>query len=478
MEEIVKNTKARLHLSPKPRRLTSVVLILLVVCGVMSAMFAAITADLRSRDFLRGRAQTIANALPTESVAFLEGEAEDTKKFEYIELKRRLERIQADNRDLRHVYLMTLKDKKPVYLVDALPGNNADFSAPGTVYEDAPQQLMNSFGTSEAFIEGPFRDQWGTWISAFAPVIDPITDQTVALVGTDTPALNYYFEVLVYALVPLCLAAIPLAGLLRDRKLATKEWEITQLKNQFVSIASHELRSPLSGMVWAIQSLLKNPESNLADQQKALLQDMFKSAEASTATINEILDLSVFERGQTTAATFSSIDVVTALREVQKTLSLGAQEKKLRIVLDKTIPIAATTSGDINALRRAFMNLISNSIKYAFEGTEISLSYRSEDNQHIFAIADKGIGIPKDEQDKVIGGYYRAKNASKVQAHGTGLGLWITRLIIEEHGGKLWLESEEDKGTTMYVSLPKVAAFTESRPSQEPQKSVVPPRPA
>lgn len=440
---------------PKPRRLTSVVLILIIVTGVMSSLFAAISVDLKGRDYLRGRAQTIANALPTESVAFLEGISDDTKKFEYKELKGRLERVKANNQDLPYVYLMALKDK-PVFLVDATSSNSEDFLPPGTEYEQPSNALLGGFSSSEAFIEGPTQNRWGIWISTFAPVIDPATSETIALVGIYTPAVNYYFEVLVYALVPLCLAAIPLAGLLRDRKLQVKEWEITQLKNQFVSIASHELRSPLSGMLWAIQSLLKNRDNNLTDQQKALLADMFKSAESSTATINEILDLSVFERGQSTQASFSTVDIVMALREVEKTLALGAQEKRLAIVLDNSIPLSAITSGDISALRRAFMNLVSNSIKYGFPGTDVTIGYRGEKDQHIFSIHDHGIGIPREEQEKVIGGYYRAKNATKVQAHGTGLGLWITRLIIEEHGGRLWLESEENKGTTMFVALPKI----------------------
>ncbi len=456
---MVKNKK-RLHLLPRPKRLTSVVLILIVVTGVMSGMFAGISVDLRSRDYLKGRAQTIANALPTKSISFLEGQENDTQKFEYKELKTQLERIQGDNRDLSYVYLMAMKHDKVVFLVDAASPASENFSPPGEEYTEASSRLRGGFFADAPFIEGPSRDRWGVWISALAPVIDPATNQTIALVGIDTPAANYYFDVLIYAMVPLCLAAIPLAGLLRDRKLQVKEWEITQLKNQFVSIASHELRSPLNGMVWAIQTLIKSGDGNMTDKQKLLLNDMFKSAESSTATINEILDLSVFERSKSTTKDFDTVDITTAIHEVQKTLTLGAQEKNVTIALDKTIPLAATTFGDINALKRAFMNLVSNSIKYCYEGSTIKIGYRTENNEHIFSVQDHGIGIPKDEQTKVLDGYYRAKNAAQTQVHGTGLGLWVSRLVIEEHGGRLWLQSTEKVGTTVYVSLPKTGAFT------------------
>lgn len=448
-----KEDKNKLHTAPKPHRLTSVIIILVIVTGVISAMFAGITVDLRRRDYLQGRAQTIADALPTESISFLDGTAEDTKKFEYKEIKELLERVKANSPDLAYVYLMRNDAEHPVFLVDATDPNSDDFSPPGEVYSDATERLRSGFSSNKGFIEGPSRDAWGLWLSAFAPIIDQSTNRTVAWVGIDTPASDYYLQVLVYALVPLCLAAIPLAGLLRDRKLENKEWEITQLKNQFVSIASHELRSPLTGMVWAIQSLLKSGDKNMTEEQKTLLRDMFQSAETSTATINEILDLTVFERGQTANLQHDTVDLVPTLQEVQKTLKLGAQEKHITVSLEG-LPENAFTVGDLAAIKRAFMNILSNSIKYSFENTTVVIRHRLENDQHVISFQDHGIGIPKNEQEQVLQGYHRAANAKKAQARGTGLGLWITRLVFEEHGGKVWLESEENKGTTVFVSLP------------------------
>lgn len=453
VEQIADKTKNKLSLQPKPRRLTSVVIVLVIVTGLISALFAGITADLRNRDYLQGRAQTIADALPAESVSFLEGNAEDLNKFEYTETKNLLERVKANNPDLKFVYLMRQEGDDPIFLVDATSPGSEQFSPPGEIYSEGSEQLRSGFASNKTFIEGPSRDRWGVWISAFAPLTDPATNRIIAWVGLDTPALNYYFQVAIYALVPLCLAAIPLAGLLRDRKLENKEWEIAQLKHQFVSIASHELRSPLTGMLWAIQSLLKTGEKNLTDDQQKLLKDMYQSAQASTATINEILDLTVFERNQAGKLHKDEVELISILTEVKKTLSLGAQEKSLTIEL-VDLPDQALASGDVAALKRAFMNIVSNSVKYGFEGSAINLRYKLDNGEHIISIEDHGIGIPKAEQDKVLGGYYRAANATKVQARGTGLGLWITKLIIEEHGGRLWIKSHENEGTTVYVALP------------------------
>jgi signal transduction histidine kinase len=104
-------------------------------------------------------------------------------------------------------------------------------------------------------------------------------------VGIFKSAQAYYGEILLYALVPLLLAAIPLAGILRDIKIQSKEHEILQLKNQFVSIASHELRSPLTGMLWGIQ-ILQRDEDKLSLKQRGLLHDMYLSTESSLSTVN------------------------------------------------------------------------------------------------------------------------------------------------------------------------------------------------
>lgn len=479
MQQLASKNKNSLHLPPKPRRLTSIVIILIIVTGVISAMFAAITVDLRGRDYLQGRAQTIADTLPAESISFLEGTAEDAEKFEYKEVKVLLERVKANNADLNFVYIMRSQNDEAIFLVDATEPNSEAFSAPGDVYTEGTEQLRSGFSSNKPFMEGPSRDKWGIWLSAFAPIADPATGRTVGWVGIDTPAANYYSEIIIYALVPLCLAAIPLAGLLRDRKLEIKEWEVTQLKNQFVSIASHELRSPLTGMVWAIQSLLKTGNKTLKTEQKNLLNDMFQSAESSTATINEILDLTVFERRQTSNIRHDNVELVSAVREVQRALRLGAQEKRLAIEMEG-FPESAIITGDLAALKRALMNIISNSVKYSFEGSTIFIRYRLENEQHIISVQDHGIGIPKAEQEQVLEGYHRAVNATKVQARGTGIGLWLTRLIIEEHGGKLWLNSEEDKGTIIYLSLPVnqqtsdgtvSQALTQSEPQSDPAKA-------
>ena len=104
------------------------------------------------------------------------------------------------------------------------------------------------------------------------------------------------------------------------------------------------------------------------------------------------------------------------------------------------------------------MNIVSNAIKYSPEKTNIKITYRVSDGEHVIGVSDQGIGIPAGEQDKVLEGYYRASNAATVQADGTGLGLWVSKRIVEENGGRLWLNSKVGHGTTVYIALPAAGA--------------------
>jgi signal transduction histidine kinase len=437
----------------KPKRLTSLVMMLIIWAGVAGSLFAAITTDVSEKNYLKSRATTIAATQSFSQINKFKGDEEDLRTDGYRDVKAQLQRVRSENPDLSFVRIAQLHHGEVTFAVDSEIPYTRDYTSPGHPYPQASDVFHSTFNSTDSVTEGPFRDQWGLWMAAYAPITNPATNEVVGIVAIYTPAVNYYFKLGLYTLIPLLLAAIPFAGLLRDRKLESKEWEITGLKNQFVSIASHELRSPINGMLWAIQSLLKS-DTNLTKQQRSLLNDMYHSTEASLATVNEILDLSVFERGENDHLRQETVDMVSVLREVAKTLKLGANEKNIRIVFEGDWPEYAYVLGDVAALKRSFMNLISNAIKYSPMHARVELGYRHHSATHAFFIRDHGIGIPKDEQDKVLDGYYRASNAVRIQANGTGLGLWITRLVIEQHGGTISLHSKLDSGTTIHVQLP------------------------
>lgn len=438
----------------KPKRYTAFVALLIIAAGLASGLFAAATNAAQKREYLLGRAQTISDTMPASDVTSLSGNQDDLSTLAYFRVKQQLEQVRSSNLDIARIRLFSTGADAIQIKADALTPNSAGYASPGTEFPEASAALKSSLTKGISGFDRVTSDYSGRWVAAYTPVFEPETRQVVGVIGVFIPASSYYLDIALYALVPILLAAIPLAGILRDMKLQVKEHEILQLKNQFVSIASHELRSPLTGMIWGITSL-QQAEKKLTKEQQGILHDMYKSTESSLATVNEILDQSIFERGHADSLQHDIVDMTAVMRQVSGTLRLGAQEKEITINDAGTWPEHAYVLGDVGALKRAMMNVVANAIKYSPDGSKVTVGFRKSANkEHIISVSDHGIGIPEDEQAKVLQGYYRATNASAVQSHGTGLGLWVTSMVLSEHGGRVWFNSKENEGTTIFMALP------------------------
>lgn len=428
-------------------------IILIIAAGIIGAVLTGTTVNRRNKTFLLSRVDTIVSSLPAEDVAKLQGDESDLASENYIKIKAKLALIRKNNTDIRFVYLTSIKDSQIFFLADSEDPASKDYSPPGQTYPEASPEFVNSFSEGDHFVEGPYRDRWGNWMSAIAPIRDPNTGQIIAMAGVDSSASTNFYQVFVYSLIPLLLAIIPLILLVRQIRIRKAEEEIQMLKRRFISIASHELRSPLTGMLWGTQSLLGR-SNEFSPQSKELLSDMSISARSVMSTINEILDLSIFEEGNPNKLQHSRVDLVAVAREVQKEFKLASKVKDIVIKRDNSWPEHAFVMGDVGAIRRGLMNIISNAIKYSPETTQVTLGYQKNGDMHTMSVQDTGIGIPASEIEKVTEGYYRASNATSILAHGTGIGLWVTKLMLEQHQGHLVIESQEDIGTTVYLSIP------------------------
>lgn len=437
----------------RPKRFTTIVALLIIGAGIASGLFAALTNQTNKSQYIVGRAQTIADSLSADDLVSLHGNDDDLTTLAYSRAKQQLDQVRSSNLDIAYIRAFKIANQRVSINIDAQPEGSSFYGSPGLAVPEPSNQLRSALLDGTPSFDPLVSDYSEYWVAGYAPVRNA-DGEVVAAVGVFASANTYYLEIALYALVPMLLAVIPFAGIMRDIKIQAKEHEILQLKNQFISIASHELRSPLTGMLWGIQSLQQSGKK-LSAAQQALLDDMYRSTEASLATVNEILDSSIFERGQAGKLHRDSVDIVSIVSQVTSTLMLGAKERDISIERIGNWPTQAYTAGDVEALKRAFMNIVANAIKYSSEQSSIKLSYRLDDKrEHVFAVQDSGIGIPHDEQEKVLDGYYRATNAQAVHANGTGLGLWTTRMTIEAHGGRVWLNSLEGRGTTLYIALP------------------------
>ena len=243
-----------------------------------------------------------------------------------------------------------------------------------------------------------------------------------------------------------------LVGTIEVFRDITKEKDIDKAKTEFVSLASHQLRSPLSIIKWYSEMLLSGSAMKLRKREREYMKEIYRSNQNAIDLVDTLLDVSRLELG-TYIGEPSMVNVAKVVRGVIAEKKLTIKEKKLKCIFStrEGKPIIQT---DPKLLRMVFQNLLSNAIKYTPSKGKIVMSLSAPEKTTIlFKISDTGHGIPRDQYGKLFTKFFRASNVRQ-RTEGTGLGLYIVKSITEKLGGTIRFESEENKGTTFFVSIP------------------------
>lgn len=240
-------------------------------------------------------------------------------------------------------------------------------------------------------------------------------------------------------------------GIERD---ITKEKEIDSAKTEFVSLASHQLRTPLSAINWYTEMLLSEDAGAITDMQREYLGEVSRGSRRMVELVNALLNVSRIELG-TFAVQPEPTDVVELARDVINELKSKILEKKLHIE-EAYVENLPKMMVDPKLTRIVFQNLLTNAVKYTPEEGKISISIAMSADKTMFTIAvsDTGYGIPKEDQSRIFTKLFRASNIREKETDGTGLGLYIIKSIVEHSGGTVTFESEDGKGTTFTLTLP------------------------
>jgi signal transduction histidine kinase len=227
--------------------------------------------------------------------------------------------------------------------------------------------------------------------------------------------------------------------------------EVDQLKDDFISMASHELRSPLTTIRGYAEFISEAKE--LLPETKDFANKIDISAKDLDALVSDILDVSRIQQGQMSFK-LEKVNPVEMLEEIVQSYIIPAKDKGLKMVFDKTaVSPDQMIMADKSRLRQVFVNFIGNAVKYTPNGEVVVRQY-AEDGRLFIRVIDTGIGMSAEEKERLFEKFYRIKTKETEDIRGTGLGLWITAQIVSELKGKISVESIKGVGSHFIVSFP------------------------
>ncbi len=230
----------------------------------------------------------------------------------------------------------------------------------------------------------------------------------------------------------------------------TKEMEVDKAKSEFVSLASHQLRTPLSGINWLLQEIQR--KGHLDELQTEYLHDALRSNERMVHLVSDLLNVSRLETGIINVGS-KDTDVGQLISDVVRDAEVIAKDNNQRIKFERPEQ-KVVASLDVELISQVVTNLLSNAITYSDKNKTITVFLEKTDNHILIKVKDQGIGISKKDQEKLFTKFYRTKEASRYSTTGSGLGLYIIRKVLEVCKGDIKCDSDTGKGTTFIIELP------------------------
>lgn len=228
--------------------------------------------------------------------------------------------------------------------------------------------------------------------------------------------------------------------------------EIDRAKNEFVSLASHQLRTPLTSISLSLDLLLRGTYGKVSHEQKEILASIHEDINETAEMISDLLNLSRIEMG-TFKAEIEAVNIKKISELLIKEIEPQIAQKNINFkkVYDLPRDIWALNK---NVLKIVLQNLLSNAVKYTKEQGDISMEIRKDKNNLLISVADTGIGIALSDQARLFTKFFRTTKAKRLAINGTGLGLNLSKSILEAVGGKIWFKSKENIGSIFYATMP------------------------
>ncbi len=226
-------------------------------------------------------------------------------------------------------------------------------------------------------------------------------------------------------------------------------------RQEFLSVMSHELRTPMTGVKGYLSMLLEGDAGPISDDVKEYVAQAYTANDRLIRLVEHMMKVARVQEGKINLK-IGKVDISREAKMIASDFQIPAKEKQLTLEYEAS-PEDLYVTADPDRAREVLMNLVSNAVKFTGEGGRIKISHRQQNNWVVTDVADTGVGIKKEDQDRLFEIFSKGNLTLAGQEKGTGLGLYLARRLAEAQGGKLWLEhSEPGKGSTFSLALPKI----------------------
>lgn len=231
--------------------------------------------------------------------------------------------------------------------------------------------------------------------------------------------------------------------------------ELDKVKTEFISVAAHQLRTPLSAVKWIMSLILDEGNDNLTSEQKSLLMKGYESNERMIRLINEMLMVARIESGKM-VYNFSFIHIEDLIGSCLQDFEGQAKTRKIDLVFKEPSSKLPYINTDPDKIRAVIQNLVENALFYTKDNGRVEVQAVKDGKYIKVSVKDNGIGIPEKQKVGIFNKFFRAENALKTRTDGSGLGLFVSKSIIEKNNGEMGFDSKEGVGTTFYFTMPCV----------------------
>lgn len=453
------------------RRRLVIIIVLVVAAGWLGMSLAVKSVEAELKNKLLLRAATASAIVSHERIEHLAAAAADKGSPDYEYLRGQLMAARSLNPDCRFVYLLKQVDGRTVFLMDSEPETSPDYSAPGSDYPEASDDLRNIFSQGNSLVEGPLSDEWGIWVSGLAAVRHPADGRIIAVLGMDIDARDWQAEIAHVRLIALSITLAVLAIVfafyyafraaasaaekvyLAEKQAKEAVEAVSQAKSQFLAYISHEIRTPVNGIL-GLGEMLET--TGLGKRQQDYVSAIDYSARSLLLLLNDILDFSKLEAQKMTIEN-TPFAIRPVLHGVDSMLQAAAAAKGIKLTssIDEQIP--PQIMGDPVRLQQVLVNLISNAIKFTevgqIEVKAVCLKRETAAAQLKFIITDTGIGLSPNEVSRLFQPFAQAEGANSRKYLGTGLGLSISAGLVALMGGEIGVESQKGVGSLFWFTI-------------------------